>query len=146
MTILKGKKILIVGVANKNSIAAGIAESMNDFGAEIALSYQSEKLKSRVEALAENWNCSLLTECDVSDDSAINETFKNIKDKWGHLDGVVHAVGFAPGNELDGNFIDASTREGFAIAHDISVFSFIALAKASRELMADRSSSLLSKL
>ena len=78
MTILKGKKILIVGVANKNSIAAGIAESMNDFGAEIALSYQSEKLKSRVEALAENWNCSHLTECDVSDDSAINETFKNI--------------------------------------------------------------------
>jgi len=143
MTILKGKKILIVGVANKNSIAAGIAESMNDFGAEIALSYQSEKLKSRVEALAENWNCSLLTECDVSEDSAINETFKNIKDKWGHIDGVVHAVGFAPGNELDGNFIDASTREGFAIAHDISVFSFIALAKASRELMADRSSSLL---
>ena len=88
MTILKGKKILIVGVANKNSIAAGIAESMNDFGAEIALSYQSEKLKSRVEALAENWNCSLLTECDVSDDSAIYETFKNIKNKWGHLDGV----------------------------------------------------------
>ena len=71
MTILKGKKILIVGVANKNSIAAGIADSMNDFGAALALSYQSEKLKSRVEALAENWNCSLLTECDVSNDSAI---------------------------------------------------------------------------
>ena len=143
MTILKGKKVLIVGVANKNSIAAGIAESMSNFGAEIALSYQSEKLKSRVESLAENWNCSLMTECDVSDDSAINDTFKNIKDKWGHLDGVVHAVGFAPGNELDGNFVDASTREGFAVAHDISVFSFIALAKASRELMTDRSSSLL---
>ena len=143
MTILQGKKILIVGVANKNSIAAGIAESMNDFGAEIALSYQSEKLKSRVEALAENWNCSLLTECDVSDDSAIKETFKNVKDKWGHLDGVVHAVGFAPGNELDGNFVDASTREGFSIAHDISVFSFIALAKGAKKMMSGRNGSLL---
>ena len=143
MSILKGKKILIVGVANKHSIATGIATSMNDFGAEIGLSYQSEKLKSRVEGLAENLNCSLLTECDVSDDDAISETFVNIKKKWGYLDGIVHSVGFAPGNELDGNFVDASTREGFSIAHDISVFSFIALAKASRQLMADRSSSLL---
>ena len=143
MSILKGKKILIVGVANKHSIATGIARSMNDFGAEIALSYQSEKLKSRVEGLAENLNCSLLTECDLTDDDAIFETFVNIKKEWGYLDGIVHSVGFAPGNELDGNFVDASTREGFSIAHNISVFSFIALAKAGRELMAGRPSSML---
>ena len=79
--------------------------------------------------------------CTASD--AIFETFVNIKKEWGYLDGIVHSVGFAPGSELDGNFVDTSTREGFSVAHDISVFSFIALAKAGKELMAGRPSSML---
>ena len=143
MSFLSGKKILIVGVANKFSIASGIAKSMSKNGAELFLSYQNERLKNKVMQVGDELNCKNYFECDVSDDKSIESLIKDVKDKWGTLDGIVHAVGFAPSNELDGNYIDVSTREGFAIAHDISVYSFTALAKASRDIMKDRNASLL---
>ncbi len=143
MGFLEGKKILIVGVANKFSIASGIAEAMHKQGAELILSYQSERLKDKVMKLGDDWNCKTYIECDVSSDESISNMMEVIKDKWTYLDGIVHAVGFAPANELDGDFIEAATREGFKIAHDVSVYSFTALAKAGRPLMEGRNASLL---
>ena len=138
MGFLEGKKILIVGVANKFSIASGIAESMHNQGAELILSYQSERLKDKVMKLGNTY-----IECDVASDESISNMMDVIKNKWGYLDGIVHAVGFAPANELDGDFVEAATREGFKIAHDISVYSFTALAKAGNSLMTGRNASLL---
>ena len=143
MGFLKNKKILIVGVANKFSIAAGIAEAMHKQGAELILSYQSERLKEKVVQLGETWGCRTFIECDVTNDESIESMMDIIKKEWGCLDGIVHAVGFAPANELDGNYVDVATREGFAIAHDISVFSFTALAKSGKDLMNGRNASLL---
>ena len=143
MGFLEGKKILIIGVANKFSIASGIAEAMHKQGAELILSYQSERLKDKVMKLGDDWNCKTYIECDVSSDKSISDMMEVIKDKWTYLDGIVHAVGFAPANELDGDFIEAATRDGFKIAHDVSVYSFTALAKAGRPLMEGRNASLL---
>ena len=141
MELLKNKKVLIVGVANKHSIAAGIAQSMHEAGAEIALTYQNERLKANVEKLGSEWDVRTFIECDVADDEAINNAFKVLGESWDYLDTVVHAVGFAPREELDGNFLDVTTREGFKIAHDISSYSFIALAKAAKPLMQGRNGS-----
>jgi len=143
MSFLKDKKILIVGVANKFSIAAGIAKSMSDQGADLFLSYQSERLLRKVTQVGDPLGCKNYFECDVSDDNSIDSLVKEIESKWGYLDGIVHAVGFAPANELDGNFVDVATREGFKIAHDISVFSFTALAQKTMHLMKNRNASLL---
>ena len=143
MGFLEGKKILIVGVANKFSIASGIAEAMHKQGAELILSYQSERLKDKVMKLGDDWNCKTYIECDVSSDESISNMMEVIRGKWTYLDGIVHAVGFAPANELDGDFIEAATRDGFKIAHDVSVYSFTALAKAGRPLMEGRNASLL---
>ena len=143
MAFLKNKKFLIVGVANKFSIAAGIAKAMHNQGAEIILSYQSERLKTKVMQVGEEINCETYIECDVSDDNSIKNLIDVIDSKWGYLDGLVHAVGFAPANELEGDFTEVATREGFKIAHDISVYSFTALAQASKRLMKDRNASLL---
>ena len=143
MSFLKDKRILIVGVANKFSIAAGIAKSMSDQGAELFLSYQSERLLKKVTQVGDPLGCKNYFECDVSDDSSIDLLIEEIENKWGYLDGIVHAVGFAPANELDGNFVDVATRDGFKIAHDISVFSFTALAQKAMHLMKNRNASLL---
>ena len=143
MKILENKKVLIVGVANKHSIAAGIAQSMFEAGAEIALTYQNERLKSNVEKLGLDWGVETYIECDVSSDDDIKKAFEQLGEKWDFLDTLVHAVGFAPREELDGEFVDVTTREGFKIAHDISSYSFIALAKAAKPMMKDRNGSLL---
>ena len=143
MSFLKDKKFLIVGVANKFSIAAGIAKSMSEQGADLFLSYQSERLLKKVSQVGDPLGCKNYFECDVSDDDSIDSLIKEVEAKWGYLDGVVHAVGFAPANELDGNFVDVATREGFKIAHDISVFSFTALAQKAKHLMKNRNASLL---
>ena len=143
MKILENKKVLIVGVANKHSIAAGIAQSMYEAGAEIALTYQNERLKSNVKKLGVDWGVETYIECDVSSDDDIEKAFKQLGKKWDFLDILVHAVGFAPREELDGEFVDVTTREGFKIAHDISSYSFIALAKAAKPMMQDRNASLL---
>ena len=121
MKLLEGKNVLIVGVANKHSIAAGIAESMAENGANIALTYQNERLKDNVEKLGSNWGVDTFLPCDVSEDDQIQNTFKQLANKWDGLDAVVHAVGFAPREELDGDFLDVTTRKGFGIAHDLSL-------------------------
>lgn len=145
MGFLAGKRYLIVGVASDRSIATGIAEAMHREGAELAFTYQNEKLKSRVVKAAERYGSSeaLCYACDVVSDEEIEAVFTALGSQWDGLDGIIHAVGFAPGNELDGNFAEVATREGFRIAHDISSYSFVALAKAGRQMMANRNGSLL---
>ena len=143
MSLLKGKNILIVGVANKHSIASGIAASMAKHGANLAFTYQNDRFKQKVEKLAEEWGSKTCFPCDVSKDEEIDQVFKELKKDWDGLDCIVHAVGFAPSNELDGNFVDVTTREGFKIAHDISAYSFVALAKAGKDLMNERNGSLI---
>lgn len=143
MGILSGKKALIVGVASKLSIAAGIAEAFHREGAEIALTYQNERLKSRVEGFAEKWDCKHVLPCDVADDAEVEAVFTELGKHWDGLDIIVHSVGFAPGHELDGNYADVATREGFRIAHDISSYSLTALAKGGRSLMQGRNGSIL---
>ena len=141
--MLENKNILIVGVANKHSIAAGIAKSMSGLGANLAFTYQNDRLKENVVKLAKEWGSEICLPCDVADDSQIENTFKELSKVWEGLDCIVHAVGFAPREELDGNFLDVTTREGFKIAHDISSYSFIALAQAGKAMMKGRNGSLL---
>ena len=145
MGFLSGKRVLIVGVASKLSIASGIAAAMHREGAELAFTYQNEKLKGRVEEFAAGWGSGpeLCFPCDVANDAEIEQVFVELAKKWDGLDCIVHSVGFAPGDQLDGNFAEVTTREGFRIAHDISAYSFVALAKAGRELMKGRNGSLL---
>ena len=143
MGFLTGKKALVVGIASKLSIATGIARALHEQGAELALTYQGDKLKKRVDGFAEEWNTDMVYPCDVSDDQQIEDLFTSISEKWDGIDIIVHSVGFAPADQLDGNFVDVTTREGFQIAHDISSYSFIALAKGGRELMKGRNGSLL---
>jgi len=145
MGFLTGKRFLIVGVASKLSIASGISAAMHREGAQLAFTYQNDKLKSRVEEFASGWGSStdLCFACDVAKDEDIAQVFNALAQKWDGLDGIVHSVGFAPGDQLDGDFTEATTREGFKIAHDISSYSLIALAKAGRKLMANKNGSIL---
>ncbi len=145
MGFLQGKRVLIVGVASPRSIAAGIAQAMAREGAEIAFTYQTEKLKSRVEKIAEKCgsNPAHIFPCDVANDDEINNVFEQLSQHWDGLDTIVHSVGFAPREQLQGSYVDSVTREGFAIAHDISAYSFAALAKAGKAMMAGRNGSLL---
>jgi enoyl-[acyl-carrier protein] reductase I len=143
MGFMAGKRILILGVASKLSIASGIAATMHREGAELAFTYQGEKLKDRVLKFAEDWGSNLVYPCDVTSDQEITDLFSQLGESWDGLDGIVHCVAFAPGNELNGNYVDVTTREGFRIAHEISSYSFVALAQAGRELMAGRQGSLL---
>ncbi len=143
MGFMAGKRILVLGVASKLSIASGIAAAMHREGAELAFTYQGDKLKDRVFKFAEGWGSDLVYPCDVSNDQEIADLFSQLGEKWDGLDGIVHCVAFAPGNELNGNYVDVTTREGFRIAHEISSYSFVALAQAGRELMAGRQGSLL---
>ena len=145
MGFLAGKRFLIVGVASKLSIASGIAAAMHREGAELAFTYQNEKLKDRVNKFAAGWgsNDSLCFPCDVSNDDEIDAVFSELEKQWDGLDGIIHAVGFAPAWELDGNYVDVTTREGFRIAHEVSSFSFVALAKAGKKLLDGRNGALL---
>ena len=133
--MLKNKKILIAGLANKHSIAAGIAKAMHAQGAELAFTYQSERLKGNVEKIANELGSNLLFECDVASDDSIDAMYKDLSNHWNTFDGFVHSIGFAPANELEGNFVDASTREGFKIANDISSYSFTAIAKGAKPML-----------
>jgi len=144
MSLLKEKNILIIGLANKHSIAAGIAESMSSYGANLAFTYQNERLKKNVVKFGSSLGSEIFLECDVSDDKAIKDVIKNLSAKWDDgLDCIVHAVGFAPREELDGNFLDVSSREGFKIAQDISAYSFVAVAQAGKEMLKKREGSLI---
>jgi enoyl-[acyl-carrier protein] reductase I len=143
MGFMQGKRVLIVGLASNRSIAWGIAQAMFREGAELAFTFQNEKLQGRVEKMAAECNSSITIECDVSSDEQIENVFTELGKQWDGLDCIVHSVAFAPREALDGNFVDATTRENFQIAHDISSYSFVALAKAGREMMAGRNGSLL---
>lgn len=135
MGFLTGKRILITGVASKLSIAFGIANAMKREGAELAFTYQNERLKSRVEDFAADLDSKIVLPCDVALDESITDLFTELAKVWPKFDGFVHSIGFAPGDQLDGDYVNAVTREGFNIAHDISSYSFVALAKACREML-----------
>ncbi len=132
--LMAGKRGLIMGVANNRSIAWGIAKALHAQGAEIAFSYQGESLKRRVEPLAAEVDSDFLVECDVSDPAAIDKTFETIKDRWGKIDFLVHAIGFSNKDELDGRYVDTSP-ENFALTMNVSVYSFTAVAKRAEALM-----------
>jgi len=133
---LKGKRGLIMGVANDRSIAWGIAEAAAASGAELAFTYQGDALKKRVEPLAAKIGASLVLPCDVTDESSIDEAFAAIEKEWGEIDFVVHAIAFSDKNELDGMYLHTS-RDNFARTMDISVYSFTAVAQRAVPLMKD---------
>ena len=145
MAFLQGKRALIVGVASNRSIAAGIAHAMAREGAELAFTFQNEKLKSRVEKIAEECQSdpALLFPCDVSSDDQINAVFEQLGKHWNGLDIIIHSVAFAPREQLQGSYVDSVSREGFSMANDISAYSFAALAKAGKAMMAGRNGSML---
>lgn len=145
MGFMSGKKALIVGVASERSIATGIAEAFAREGCEIAFTYQNERLLGRVTKLAERLgqNTDLLYPCDVSSDAEIDAVFAALGKEWDGLDILVHSVGYAPREQLEGGFTDAVTREGFAIAHDISAYSLAALAKGAVPMMEGRNGAIL---
>ena len=145
MGFMAGKRALIVGVASDRSIATGIAEAFAREGAEIAFTYQNDKLKGRVEKLADRLgqNTELLFPCDVTSDDEIDAVFENLGKHWDGLDILVHSVGFAPRDQLEGGFTESVTREGYAISHDISAYSLAALAKRAVPMMEGRNASML---
>jgi enoyl-[acyl-carrier protein] reductase I len=144
MGFLQGKRALIVGLASTRSIAWGIAKAMQREGAELAFTYQNEKLKDRVENMAAECGSEITMACDVASDEQIEAAFQHLDDFWDHLDIIVHSVAYAPREQLEGPYLDSVTREGFRVAHDISSYSFAALAKAGRNMMEGRNGALLS--
>ncbi len=143
MGFLAGKKALITGVASERSIATGIAEAFHREGAELAFTYQGDKLKPRVEALAQQTGSQIVLPLDVTKDTEITSVFDVLKQRWNGVDIVIHSIGYAPRELLMGGYLESVTREGFALAHDISAYSFAAMAKAARPLMQSRNASLL---
>ena len=133
--LMKGKKGLIMGVANSNSIAWGIAQQLAAQGAELAFTYLGEGLERRVRPLAESVNAKLILEADVTDDASMDAAFAELEKTFGTIDFVVHSVAFANKNELQGSFVDNTTRDSFLLAMNISVFSFVDVAKRASKLM-----------
>ncbi|MEK9771218.1 MAG: enoyl-ACP reductase [Nitrosomonadales bacterium] len=140
MSFLKNKKALILGLLSDRSIAYGIAESMHKQGAELAFTHQLEKHEDRVRKLAANFNSDIVLPCDVSNDDQITNLFTHLKKHWGTFDILVHSIAFVPKDALSGDFVENTTRENFKIAHDISSYSFTALAKAALPMMSKNGS------
>ena len=132
--LLAGKRGLIMGLANKMSLAWGIAKMAHEHGAELAFTYQGDALKKRVEPLAESLGSDIILPCDVSDEASMDNVFAVLEEKWGKLDFVVHAIGYSDKNELSGRYVDTSP-ENFATTMNISVFSFTAIAKRASAMM-----------
>jgi enoyl-[acyl-carrier protein] reductase I len=143
MGLLAGRKILVTGVLSNRSIAYGIARAARREGAEIALTYQNERFKERVTEMAAELGSKLALPCEVTSDAEISQLFVELKKHWNALDGLVHAIAFAPREAIAGQFLDGFTREAFAQAHDISAYSFPALAKAALPMMQGRKASLV---
>jgi enoyl-[acyl-carrier protein] reductase I len=143
MGFLQDKRALVVGVASNRSIAYGIAEAMIREGAEVALTYQNDKLKERVEKLAGELGAKIVLPCEVTSDEEIETLFTELGKHWDGLDIIVHSVAFAPREALEGDYLNAVTRDNFRMAHDISSYSFAALAKGGRKLMEGRNGALL---
>lgn len=140
MPFLKGKRLLITGLLSNRSIAYGIAQAAHREGAELAFTYVGKRFADRIRTLAKDFNSELVFECDVQSDEQIEHLFLSIKKCWGELDGLVHSIGFAPKETISGDFLEGLSREGFRIAHEISSFSFPALAKASSTILAKNAS------
>ncbi len=143
MGFLQDKKILVTGLLSNRSIAYGIAKAMKREGASLAFTYQSAEVKDRVVQLASDFGPAPVLPCDVSDDSQIEQLFATLRKEWDGLDGIVHSIAFAPREALKGGFLDGLTRESFRIAHDVSSYSFAALAKAGLPMMEGRRAALL---
>lgn len=135
MGFLTNKRILITGLASNRSIAYGIAKAMQREGAELAFTYLNDKLKARVEEFAKEFGSNIVLPLDVATDESIENCFSELTKHWDKFDGFVHAIGFAPADQLEGDYVNASTREGFRIAHDISAYSFVAMAKVARPML-----------
>ena len=132
--LMKGKRGLIMGLANDRSLAWGIAKQLGDQGAELAFSYQGDAIEKRVRPLAEQLGSNLLVDCDVSDMAALDRTFEELRKRWDSLDFIVHAIGFSDKNELRGGYVDTSL-ENFLMTMNISVYSFCAVAQRARTMM-----------
>lgn len=143
MGFLAGKRALIVGVASKRSIAWAIAEQFAEQGAELAFTYQNDKLKSRVDEIAKQTGSSINLELDVASDESIDNCFAELKTHWQEFDILVHSVGFAPREALAGRFLEATDRKSWSIAQDISAYSLTALSRAAYPMMKDRQGSVL---
>ena len=143
MGLLDGKRALVVGVASNRSIAWGIAQAMHREGAELAFTYQNDKLKGRVEGFANECNSEITIPCDVASDEEIQAVFDHLDDYWDHLDILIHSVAFAPREQLDGEYLENVTRDGFLMAHEISSYSFSALGDAARKMMKGRNGAML---
>lgn len=139
MGFMNGKRALVTGVASNRSIAYGIAQALRREGADLAFTYQGDKLKSRVDEFAKELGSNIVLPCDVAEDSQIEAMFTNLRRHWDAFDVLVHSIGFAPREQLQGGFLESVTREGFRIAHDISAYSFAALAKAALPMLREKS-------
>jgi enoyl-[acyl-carrier protein] reductase I len=139
MGFLSGKKLLITGVLSNRSIAYGIAKCCRDQGAELAFSYVGERFKDRITEFASDFDSSLVFDCDVGDDAQVEKLFSDLSATWPRFDGFVHSIGFAPREAIAGNFLEGLSRENFRIAHDISAYSFPAMAKAALPYLNDKS-------
>lgn len=140
MGFLDGKRALITGIASDRSIAWGAAQVMRREGAELAFTYQGEKIADRVRDMSKQMDSDICVPMDVTDDDQIDDVFKSIEKSWGSLDIILHSIGFAPRDQMSGDYLETVNRNGSAVAHDISSYSFPALAKAGRSLLSERSS------
>ncbi len=138
MGFLEGKRALIAGIASERSIAWGVARAMHAQGAELAFTYPNEKMQPRVEKLAAKLGVNIVLPCDVASDAQIEELFTRLGASWDGLDAMIHSIAFAPREELEGLYLDAVTRDGFNIAHEISSYSFAAMGRAAAPLMRGR--------
>jgi len=143
MGFLQGKKILITGMISERSIAYGIAKACREQGAELAFTYVVDKLEERVRKMAAELGSELVFRCDVASDDEINQVFVDLGKHWDGLDGLVHAIAFAPKEALSGDFLDSISREAFNTAHEISAYSLPALAKAARPMMQGRNAAIV---
>ena len=139
MGFLTGKKLLITGVLSNRSIAYGIAKACHNQGAELAFSYVGERFKDRITEFAADFNSTLIFDCDVGEDAHIEKLFTDLSVHWPEFDGFVHSIGYAPREAIAGDFLEGLSREGFKIAHDISAYSFPAMAKAALPYLRENS-------
>lgn len=143
MGFLHGKRALVMGIASQRSIAWGIASAMHREGAQLAFTYPNERMKDRVDEAAHAFGSDMVLPCDVADDAQIDSLFATLGARWGTLDALVHSIGFAPRETLQGGFVDNLTREGYRVAHEISAYSLAAVAKQARPLMRGRNGAIL---
>ena len=144
MKFLEGKKALVLGIASNRSIAWGISDSLRKNGAELAFTYQNDKLKERVAKLAAECESDIIMPCDVAEDGSIKNMLDQLSAKWNEFDSIVHSLAFAPREELEGNYVEKTTKEGFMSAHSISSYSLLELCKESKPMLKGSSPSVIS--